>query len=136
MTRKWNFLVKNQILLVCKDVPLWGISLCYISLSSRFFCFSRFSKNLLPPIMFLRFLLLLHAKIGGWAKIFFNFGSTCKICQFFPTIVLRSGGILLYVTVSPVSRKRSVLDVLILFRKSFLGTEIARLICFVVSFLL
>ena len=22
--------MKNQILLVCKDVPLWGISLCYI----------------------------------------------------------------------------------------------------------
>ena len=91
------------------------------------------SKALLPPIMSLRFLFLLNVKIGGSAKISFNFGSICKICQFLSIILLRSGGVLLYVTVSD---KRSVLDVLILFSNSFLGIEIARLICVVVSFLL
>ena len=83
--------------------------------------------------MSLRFLFLLNAKIGGSAKIFFSFGSICKICQFLSIIVLRSGRILLLVT---VNGERSLLDVLILFSNSFLGTEIARLICVVVSFLL
>ena len=83
--------------------------------------------------MSLRFLFLLNAKTGGSAKVSFNFGSICKICQFLSIIVLRSGRVLLYVT---VSGKRSVLDVLILFSNSFLGIEIARLICVVVSFLL
>ena len=91
------------------------------------------SKSLLPPIMSLRFLFLLNAKIGVSAKISFNFGSICKICQYLSIIVLRSGRILLYVT---VSGKRSVLDVYILFSNSFLGIVIARLICVVVSVLL
>ena len=82
--------------------------------------------------MSLRFLFLLNAKIGGSAKISFNFGSICKICQFLSITVLTSGRVLLYVT---VSGKRSVLDVLILFSNSFLGIEIARLIGVVVSFL-
>ena len=90
-------------------------------------------KNLVTPIMSLRFLFLLNAKIGGSAKISFNFGSICKICQFLSITVLTSGRVLLYVT---VSGKRSVLDVLILFSNSFLGIEIARLICVVVCFLL
>ena len=42
-------------------------------------------------------------------------------------IVLRSGKVLLYIT---IGGKRSVLDVLILFSNSFLGIEIARLIWF------
>ena len=88
------------------------------------------SKTLLPSIMSPRFLFLLNAKIGGSAKISFNFGSICKICQFLSIIVLRSGRVLLYVT---VSGKRSVLDVLILLSNSFLGIEIARLICVLVS---
>ena len=83
--------------------------------------------------MSLSFLFPLNAKIGGSAKITFNFDLICKICQFLSIIVLRSGRVLLYVT---VSGKRSVLDGLILFSNSFLGIEIARLICFVVSFLL
>ena len=64
------------------------------------------SKTLLPPIMSLRFLFLLNAKIGGSAKISFNFGSICKICQFLSIINLKSGWVLLHVT---VSGKRSVL---------------------------
>ena len=83
--------------------------------------------------MSLRFLFLLNTKIGGSAKFYLNFGSICKICQFLTIIVLKSGRVLLHVT---VSGKRSVLDVLILFSKSFLGIEIARLICVVLSFLL
>ena len=78
-------------------------------------------------------LFLLNAKTGGSAKISFNFGSICKICQFLSIIVLRSGRVLLYVT---VNGKRSVLDVLILFSNSILGIEAARLICIVVSLLL
>ena len=89
------------------------------------------SKTLLPPIMSLRFLFLLNAKTGGSAKISFKFGSICKTFQFLSIIVLRSGRVLLYVT---VSGKRSVLDGLILFSNSFLGIEIVRLICFVASF--
>ena len=42
-------------------------------------------------------------------------------------VVLRSGKVLLYIT---IGGKRSVLDVLILFSNSFLGIEIARLIWF------
>ena len=90
-------------------------------------------KTLLHPIMSLKFLFLLNVKIGGSAKISFSFGSMCKICQFLSIIVLRSSRGLLYVT---VSGKRSVLDVLILFSNLFLETEIARLICVVVPFLL
>ena len=99
----------------------------------NFFTFKFFllSKALLPPIMSLRFLFLLNAKMGGSAKKNFNFDSICKICQFLSIIVLRSGRVLLYVT---VSGKRSVLDYL--FSNSFLGIEIAQLICFVVPFLL
>ena len=76
----------------------------------NFFTFKIFllSKTLLPPIMSLRFLFLLNAKTGGSAKISFKFGSICKTCQFLSIIVLRSGRVLLYVT---VSGKRSVLDV-------------------------
>ena len=51
----------------------------------------------------------------------------------FVAVVLKSGRVLLYVT---VSSKRSVLDGLILFSNSFLEIEVARLICVVVSFLL
>ena len=91
------------------------------------------SKTLLPPIITPIFLFLLNAKIGGSAKTSFNFGSICKICQFLSIIVLRSGRVLLYVT---VSGKLSVLDVLTLFSNSFLGIVIARLICAVVSVLL
>ena len=91
------------------------------------------SKTLLPSIMSLSFLFLLTAKLGGSANVFYNFGSICKICQFLSIIVLRSGRVLLYVT---VSGKRSVLDVLILFSNSFLGIVIARLTCVVVSVLL
>ena len=83
--------------------------------------------------MSLRFLFLLNAKIGGSAKISFNFGSISKICQFLSINVLRSGRVLLYVT---VSGKHSELDVLILFSNSFLKIIIAWLICFVVSVLL
>ena len=83
--------------------------------------------------MSLRFLFLLNAKTGGSTKISFNFGSICKLCQFLSIIVLRSGRVLLYVT---VSGKRSVLDVLILFSYSFHGIGIAQLICVVVSVLL
>ena len=83
--------------------------------------------------MSIMFLFLLNAKIGGSAKISFNFGSICKIGQFLSIIVLRSGRVLLYVT---VSGKRSMLHVLILFSNSFLGIEIARLICVAVSVLL
>ena len=84
--------------------------------------------------MSLMFLFLLNAKIGGSAKISLNFGSICKIGQFLSIIVLRSGRVLLYLT---VSGKRSVLDVVnVLFSNSFLGIEIARLICVAVSVLL
>ena len=48
-------------------------------------------------------------------------------------IVLRSGKVLLYIT---IGGKRSVLDVLILFSNSFLGIEIVWLIRVVVSVLL
>ena len=98
------------------------------------FCtFKKFllSKTLLLPIRSLRFFFFLNAKIGGSAKISFELGSVCKIPQFL-SIVLRSGRVLLYIT---VSGKRSILDVLILFSNWFLGIEIARLIC-VVSVLL
>ena len=81
--------------------------------------------------MSLRFFFFLNAKIGGSAKISFELGSVCKIPQFL-SIVLRSGRVLLYIT---VSGKRSILDVLILFSNWFFGIEIARLIC-VVSVLL
>ena len=50
-----------------------------------------------------------------------------------PVPILRSGRVLLYVT---VSGKRSVLDVLILFSNLFLEIKIAWLICVVVSYLL
>ena len=83
--------------------------------------------------MSLRFLFLLNAKNGGSAKISFNFRSICQICQFLSITVLRSGRVLLYVT---ASGKRAVLDVLILFGNSFIGTVIARLICVVASALL
>ena len=46
--------------------------------------------------MSLRFLFLLNANIGGSAKISFNFGSICKICQFLSITVLRSGRVLLF----------------------------------------
>ena len=101
-----------------------------------FFKFKIFllSKTLLFLIISLRFPFLLNAKIGGSAKMYFNFGSICKICQFFfSIIVLRSGRILLYVT---VTGKSSVLDVLILFSNLFLGIEIAPSICVVISILL
>ena len=83
--------------------------------------------SLLPPIMSLRFLLLLNVKIRDSAKIYFNFGSICKLCQFLSIIVLRSGRVLLYVT---VSGNCSVLDVLILLNL-FLAIIIAQLICVV-----
>ena len=100
------------------------------SLRSKFFCYR---KPCYHPIMPLRFLFLLNTKFGGSARISFHFGSICKICQFFSIIVLSSGRVLLWVT---VSGKRSVLDVLFLFNNSFLGSVKARLICFVVSGLL
>ena len=56
-----------------------------------------------------------------------------KYVNFFSIIVLRSGRVLLYVT---VTGKSSVLDVLILFSNFFLGTELAPSICVVVSILL
>ena len=102
----------------------------------NFFTFKEFfllPKTLLPPVMSLRFLFLLNAKLGGSAKISFNFGLICKICQSLSIIVLRSGRVPLYVA---VSGKCSVLDVLILLSNLFLRIEIARLICVVVSFLL
>ena len=82
--------------------------------------------------MSLRSLFLWNAKTGSLAKVSCNFGSICKICQFLLITVLRSGRFLLYVT---VSGKRSVLYVLILFSNSFLGIEIARLICVAVAVL-
>ena len=90
-------------------------------------------KNLVTPDYVFKVFVSFNTKIGGSAKISFNFGSICKICQFLSIIVLRSGRVLLYVT---VSGKRSVLDVLILFSNSFLGIEIVWLICVVVSVLL
>ena len=72
-------------------------------------------------------------KLEVQQKFSFNFGSICKICQFLSIIVLRSGRVLLYIT---VSGNLSVLHVLILFSNSFLGIVIARLICVVVSVLL
>ena len=63
-------------------------------------------------------------------SILVQFKEYANFCQ-----LLFSGQVefcLLYVT---VSGKRSVLDVLILFSNSFLGTEIGRLICVVVSVL-
>ena len=75
------------------------------------------SKTLLPLIMSLSFLFFVNAKIGGSAKILFNFGSICRICQVLSIIVLRSGRVLLCVT---VSGKCSVLDVLILLVTHFL----------------
>ena len=83
--------------------------------------------------MSLRLLFLLNAKFGGSTKISFDFGSICKICQFLSIIALRSGRVLLYVT---VSGERSALGVLILFSNSFLGIKRARLICVIVSVLL
>ena len=62
-----------------------------------------------------------------------NFSSIYKIRQFLSIIVLKSGRVLLYVT---VSGKRSVLDVLILLSNFFLEIVIARLICVVVAVLL
>ena len=85
--------------------------------------------------MSLRFLFLLNARIGGSAKIPFSFGSICNNMPIFRNyrfIVLRSGRVLLYAT---VCGKRSVLDVLILFGNSFLGIEIAWLICVAVCFI-
>ena len=70
------------------------------------------SKTLLLPIVYLRFIFLWNAKIGGSLKISFNFGSVFKINQFLSIIVLRPGRALLYVA---INGKRSVLDVLILF---------------------
>ena len=67
-------------------------------------------------------LFLLNTKIGGSAKISFNFGSIYTICQFLSIIALRSGRVLLHVT---VSGKHYVLDVLILFNNAFLGIVIA-----------
>ena len=90
-------------------------------------------KTLLPLIMSVRFLFLLNAKIGGSAKKNFSFGSIWKICQFLLIFVLRPGRVLLYIT---VSRKHSVLDVLVLFSNSFLGIEVVWLICVAVSVLL
>ena len=75
----------------------------------------------------------MNVKIGGSTKISFNFGLICKICQLLSIIVLRSGRVLLYVT---VSGKSSVLDGLILFSNSFLEIKIALLICVSVSLLL
>ena len=72
--------------------------------------------------MSLRFLFLLNAKIGDSAKIYFDFGS-----------ILRSGRVLLYVTVSD---KLTVLDVLTFHGNSFLEVDIARLICVAASVLL
>ena len=83
--------------------------------------------------MSLRVLFLLNVKIGGSTKISSNFGLICKICQFLLIIVLRSGTVLLYVT---VSGKSSVLDGLILFSNSFLEIKAALLICVAVSLLL
>ena len=74
----------------------------------------------------------MNAKDVGSAKIGVNFDSVCKLCQFLSIIVLSSGKVLLYIT---VSGKRSVLDVLILFSNSFLGIVIAWLICIVGSIL-
>ena len=88
-------------------------------------------KNLVTPDYVFKVCFFLNAKIGGSAKISFELGSVCKMPQFL-SIVLRSGRVLLYIT---VSGKRSILDVLILFSNWFLGIEIARLIC-VVSVLL
>ena len=84
------------------------------------FKFLLLSKTLLPPIMSLRFLFLLNAKIGDSAKNYFKFGSICKICQFFSITVLRSGRVLLYIA---VSGERSVLDVLIFLVTRFLGLK-------------
>ena len=72
--------------------------------------------------MSLRVLFLLNAKIGVSAKISFSFGS-----------ILRSGRVLLYVTISGTL---SVLDVLTLHGNSFLEIGIARLICVAASALL
>ena len=83
--------------------------------------------------MSLRFLFVFNLKIGRSAKISFHFGSISEVCKFLSVIVARLGRILLHVT---VSGKCSVLDALILFSDSFVGMEIARLICVVVSVLL
>ena len=91
------------------------------------FKFFLLSKTFLPPIISLKVFFSFSAKIS------FNFGWICKICQFLSMIVLRSGRVLLYKT---VSSKRSVLDVLILFSDSIRGIEIARLICVAISVLL
>ena len=107
-----------------------------VGISLKFLYIQNFHviKNLVTPNYVLRFFFfVLDAKIGGSAKISFSFVSICKICQFLSIIVLRSGRVLLYVT---VSGKLSVIDVLILFSNSFLGIEIAQLICVVVSVLL
>ena len=68
-------------------------------------------------IMSLRFLFLFNAKIGGSAKISFNFCAICKTYQFLSITVLWSGRNLLNVA---VSGKRSVLDVLIFLVTHFL----------------
>ena len=65
-------------------------------------------KILLPWMMSLRFFFTLSAKTGGSAKVSFKFASVCKLCQFWSIIVLRTGRVLLYVT---VSAKRLVLDI-------------------------
>ena len=72
-------------------------------------------------------------KLEVQQKILFNFGSICKTCQLLSINVLKLGRVLLYVT---ASGKYSVLDGFILFSNLFLGIEIARLNCVVVSFLL
>ena len=101
-----------------------GISLCYV----QKFCVT---KNLVTPDYV--FKVPVCFQFGRSAKISFRFGSISEVCKFLSVIVARLGRILLYVT---VSGKCSVLDNLILFSDSFLGMEIARLICVVVSVLL
>ena len=87
-----------------------------------FFAFKILLSKTLLSLIVSQTLFLLNTKIGGSAKISFNFGSIYKICQFLSIIVLRSGRVLLHAT---VSGKRYVLDVLILFNNAFLGIVIA-----------
>ena len=101
----------------------WHFTLSNL-ISSKFSCYQKpFSIRFFDPN---RFFFLFNAKIGGTAKISVNFDSICKICEFLSIIVLRSGSVLLYLT---VSGKGSLIDVLISFSNSFLGIVIARLIC-------
>ena len=82
--------------------------------------YSRFTQYVIYVYMYIYiyiyFLFFVNAKIGRSAKIF-NFGSVCRICQVLPIIVLRSGRMLLYVT---VGGKCSVLDVFIFLVTHFL----------------